>query len=408
MDLDSQSLVELIIQLRDEDENTLEMEGVEIEIEVESTDILVQAAETDNSSNAPDPYYEDVRGGDDSSTVTLLTDRDGEAVFELDAPRRYDRLDEVFIIPDCDCEAETITVAWSAADSVLVAAEPEFDLYRDRDGDDIRFTVEYNLYDQYGTALRNTKVSQTGRAGTTLEANLKYQLYSRRTSGATSVTMVPDTVVADDMTITRGRITEPVDLTVPLIYREDAGFLILLEPSIFSNSSSGDNMDDDGDDPNEVNYVASPEVVWIVEDAASPGDFPESCNLTGVDVVLKGLEVNIDEREFRTCFTVWGYDSNDRFIGPDGTITIVEFENLLLEANTGRYKGVTVFSPLLGTQCVPNRLTRVDGVCPLMTDPDSWDSYIEGGVDIAVPTVANWETPAETRDLLDQWDRWLD
>ena len=28
-------------------------------------------------------------------------------------------------------------------------------------------------------------------------------------------------------------------------------------------------------------------------------------------------------------------------------------------------------------------------------------------MDIAVPTVANWETPAETRDLLDQWDRWL-
>ena len=42
-----------------------------------------------------------------------------------------------------------------------------------------------------------------------------------------------------------------------------------------------------------------------------------------------------------------------------------------------------------------------------MTDPDSWDSWIEGGVDIAVPTVANWETPTETRDLLDQWDRWL-
>ena len=36
-------------------------------------------------------------------------------------------------------------------------------------------------------------------------------------------------------------------------------------------------------------------------------------------------------------------------------------------------------------------MTVVDGVCPLMTDPDSWDSWIEGGVDIAVPTVANWE-----------------
>ena len=36
-------------------------------------------------------------------------------------------------------------------------------------------------------------------------------------------------------------------------------------------------------------------------------------------------------------------------------------------------------------------MTVVDGVCPLMTDPDSWDGWIEGGVDIAVPTVANWE-----------------
>ena len=52
-------------------------------------------------------------------------------------------------------------------------------------------------------------------------------------------------------------------------------------------------------------------------------------------------------------------------------------------------------------------MTVVDGVCPLMTDPDSWDSWIEGGVDIAVPTVANWEGPAETRELLDQWGRWL-
>ena len=52
-------------------------------------------------------------------------------------------------------------------------------------------------------------------------------------------------------------------------------------------------------------------------------------------------------------------------------------------------------------------MTVVDGVCPLMTDPDAWEGWIEGGVDIAVPTVANWEGPAETQDLLEQWDRWL-
>ena len=54
VDLDSQSSVEFIIQLRDDDGNDLEMEGVEIEIEVDSTDILVQAAEVD-ASNVPDP-----------------------------------------------------------------------------------------------------------------------------------------------------------------------------------------------------------------------------------------------------------------------------------------------------------------------------------------------------------------
>jgi len=53
-------------------------------------------------------------------------------------------------------------------------------------------------------------------------------------------------------------------------------------------------------------------------------------------------------------------------------------------------------------------MTVVDGVCPLMTDPDSWDSWIEGGVDIAVPTVANWENPVETLRLLNQWTRWLE
>ena len=52
-------------------------------------------------------------------------------------------------------------------------------------------------------------------------------------------------------------------------------------------------------------------------------------------------------------------------------------------------------------------MTVLDGVCPLMTDPEAWDSWIEGGVDVAVPTVANWEGPAETRELLTQWGRWL-
>ena len=339
VDLDSQSSVEFIIQLRDEEGNALEMEGVEIEIEVDSTDILVKAAEVD--TNAPDPYIVDIRGGDDSSTETLLTDRDGEVIFELDAPRKFDRLDEVFITPDCDCAPETISVAWSASDPVLVSAIPEFDSYRYRSGDNIRFTVEYNLYDQYGTELRSTTVSQTGRAGTTLKARIAYDLYSRRSSTATSVINVPDTRKEGEMTISRGRITDSVEVTITSTYSSDDGFLIALRPLIFSAA----NEDDDGDDTDEINYVASPEIVWIVEDAAVPGDLPESCVLTGVaDVVLEGLDVNIDEREFRTCFTLWSYDSNDRFIGPDGSISIVEFEELLLHATLDDIE-VSLYAP---------------------------------------------------------------
>ncbi len=59
-----------------------------------------------------------------------------------------------------------------------------------------------------------------------------------------------------------------------------------------------------------------------------------------------------------------------------------EFEKLLSEAELAQYRGDIVFNPLLGAQRIPDRLTVVDGVCPLMTDPDAWDSWIEGGVDI--------------------------
>ena len=52
-------------------------------------------------------------------------------------------------------------------------------------------------------------------------------------------------------------------------------------------------------------------------------------------------------------------------------------------------------------------MTVVDAVCPLMTDPEAWDLYMEGGVDIGAPTVANFETPSETLELLEQWARWI-
>ena len=163
-----------------------------------------------------------------------------------------------------------------------MAAKPEFDLYQYRSGDDIRFTVEYNLYDQYGTALRSTTVTQTGRAGTALVAKLTYELYSRAASADTRVERVGDAGVEDEMTITpRGRITEPVDVTIQSNSIDHDGFLVLLKPRIFSDSISGGNMNGwlDVGDTNEVSYVASPQVVWIVEDATGTGDFPESCDL---------------------------------------------------------------------------------------------------------------------------------
>ena len=340
VDLDRRSLVEFIIQLRDDDGNDLEMEGVEIEIEVESIDILVKADEL--IANVPDPDYEDL-GGDDDFSITLLTDSDGEAIFELDAPRRYDRWDEVVVFPDCDCQTETIEVAWSAGDPVLVAAIPEFDSYRYRSGANIRFIVEYNLYDQYGTALRSTTFSNTGRDGT-VTADLAYDVYKVASAGGTTTKTITDLGAAEDMTITRGRITHTANETIT---DTDADYFIVLRPRIFSDAD-GDSNNDGADD---VNYVDSDVVAWIVEDAAGSDDLPADCgtgDISGVtglaDVTLTELDVNIDEREFRTCFTLWSYDSNDRFIGDEGEINIDEFEARLATITTIDAIEVTVYS----------------------------------------------------------------
>ena len=58
-----------------------------------------------------------------------------------------------------------------------MAAQPDFELYQERDGDRIEFTVEYELLDQYGATLRGTDSRYTGRSNTDLSATLSYQLY---------------------------------------------------------------------------------------------------------------------------------------------------------------------------------------------------------------------------------------
>ena len=55
-----------------------------------------------------------------------------------------------------------------------------------------------------------------------------------------------------------------------------------------------------------------------------------------------------------------------------------------------------------------DRLTIVDGVCPLMQTPSAWDAYIAGGADIVAPTVANAEGVEQTMVLLGRWFRWLE
>jgi membrane dipeptidase len=49
----------------------------------------------------------------------------------------------------------------------------------------------------------------------------------------------------------------------------------------------------------------------------------------------------------------------------------------------------------------------IDGVCPLMQDPAHWDDWIAGGVDVAIPTVANEHGPADTMKNLSGWFRWM-
>ena len=174
VDLDIDS-VEFTVQLLDDEMQPLEMEGVAVEVEVESRDVLLFA--DDESAGIPDPNY-DTLPGDDESDATLLTDSDGEAVFELDAPRRDDRRDLVTFIPDCqDCENERIVIIWSKGDPVLVTAQPNFDLYRLRSASNrVSFTVDYRLYNQYGNSVSSS--SRSGREGTTVWGNTKYGFYS--------------------------------------------------------------------------------------------------------------------------------------------------------------------------------------------------------------------------------------
>ena len=178
VDLDIDS-IEFTIQLLDDLQMALELEGVEIEVQVNSDDILLYADRTGGTPPKPAPAY-DLLPDDDEYDETVVTDRDGEAVFELDGPRRDHRLDVVTFEPDCqDCESVTVEIAWSEGDPVLTTARPQFDLYVRRSSSfGVSIPVEYGLYDQYGDSVTNILDTRTGRTGTTLKGQLVYALHS--------------------------------------------------------------------------------------------------------------------------------------------------------------------------------------------------------------------------------------
>lgn len=334
VDLDRRSSVEFTIELRDENGVRLEREGVEIDVEVESRESSLRATRVDNE------YKPDINlvliGRDSTDDSVVTTDRRGRAVFELDGPSRRGRLDTVTIDSEC-CANERIEIAWSESDSVLVSAKPDFRLYQQKSGNKIEFTVEYDLYDQYGEPLRGTSDRYTGRTDTDLTANLDYQLYIalRPTGQDTEYDLAASSLAAvtdKAMTISRRSITADVDIEIPSGERTDRDFLVVVKPEIFSDADNDDVLD-----PGEIRYVASEEVVvWIVSDAKNENEFStlknrsldKSAASPAITSALPEVELYAPDRKFRTFFTLWSYGSADRLqIAGDGDdVSIAKFE----------------------------------------------------------------------------------
>jgi hypothetical protein len=323
VDMDRRSSVEFTIQLQDEAGVILEREGMVIDIEVNSREILVDADNVDG--NEPAPEYTQLRR-DPRDTSTVVTDRRGEATFELDGPSRNERLDEVTI--ETDCCTETIEIAWSEADPVLVSAKPSFDFYQERNSDgEVRFTVEYNLYDQYGNALRGHTTRNTGRQHDVSE-DIGYE---RCTVTESENTHTP--VCAADSggslstpSWSRGRLRSTLETSV-LADSANTGYFLLIEPSICT---------DDGNDCSsgtQINY-ADDQVVWVVKDATGDDDFDPleddsfdtSSPYTGP--ALDEVDIYPADNKIRTFFTLWDYDSGDRFQAGGEDVSLQEFEEL--------------------------------------------------------------------------------
>lgn len=327
VDLDRYSSIEFTVQLQDEDGNALEREDVEIEVEVESREIVVDAEADVGGVPMPDITYEGRRS---STDTTVLTDRRGQAAFDLDGPSNDERLDSVIFSAEC-CSDERVEIAWSDGESVLVAAIPNFDFYQSRSsGGKIEFTVEYNLYDQYGTALRNLGFRNTGREGE-VKATPTFKLYEAVLAGdGGSYNVMPKQLGPSSKemlkaTISRGRIRSTLEVEDSDL-DPNIDYFILVNPNIFSDLEE---TEEGALNPNEIRYASPEVIVWIVEDASDADDLVEREDFDpSVISDLMEVELYAADNKFRTFFTLWSYDSNDRFqIGGD-SINVGEFEKL--------------------------------------------------------------------------------
>lgn len=320
VDLDRRSSVEFTIRLVDGDGSMLKKEGTPIDIEIESREVRVEAA--DVTRGRPDPDLVGA-GRDVSVETTVPTDGEGRATFVLKRPTRDERLDTVTIEADC-CAAVVYQIAWSDANSVLVAAHPNFELYQRRDGDRIGFTVGYDLFDQYGGTLRGTDSRYTGRPDTDLAAQVSYRLYGAQLTQGDSIYTVeetPDAAGTSSVKISRRSVTADVEIDIPSGLREGREFLVRVDAQVFSDA------DGDGDlDSNEVRYVDSREIVWIVRNARNENELDL---LRGRDLNapsglnLKEVELYSEGQYFRTFFTLWSYGPDSAF-QVDGELVDVE------------------------------------------------------------------------------------
>ena len=331
VDLDRISAVTLRAQLEDEDGNRLRREGIEVEVDVERTGGSLDPYELDGSD--PSPTFTESGSRSTDETATVLTDRNGVVTFRLARPartnRENDRLDEVTFSTNLGDDSITadIGVAWSESEPVLVQALPDIDSYRFRTRDEIRLNVRYRLYDQYGSTISS---STGGRPDTTLMATLSYELYQVSVDGVATLTSATKTDA--EMNVRSGRVTESLAVEIPGV-SIDEDHLLVVTPEILSDDTSVNNED--------VQYVRLGFPVWVLK-YADDGEVPPSSSfslsgdifdINNMDMSsqLQEVEMYPGSNEFRTFFTMWEYDSNDRFIfddDDDEDVTLKEFEEL--------------------------------------------------------------------------------